>query len=185
MAAKPKTSPYYKKNTVWAVDTALAASASAQLFVYAYTTGGTPRSIADAMLKGPLAKYKTKTKFIEVEFKRDSVPPIADQLEEICLARLIQGRIDDYFERKHVLDKILALIDLLPARGSFGTFGRTGFTDVYTWISAAPQKAALAGFPQDKAFALVKRFSQLGNWTTRDFRHRDFVQEICKECLLR
>ena len=122
----PKTSPYYKKNTVWAVDTALTASGSAQLFVYAYTTGGTPRSIADAMLKGPLAKYKTKTKFIDVEFKHDSVPPIADQLEKICLARLIQGGIDDYFERKDVPDKILALIDLLPARGAFGTFGRTG-----------------------------------------------------------
>jgi hypothetical protein len=183
----PKTSPYYKKNTVWAVDTALTASASAQLFVYAYTTGGTPRSIADAMLKGPLAKYKTKTKFIDVEFKHDSVPPIADQLEKICLARLIQGGIDDYFERKDVPDKIVALIDLLPARGAFGTFGRTGFTDVHTWISATPQRAALAGFPQDKAFALVKRFSLLGNWTTRssyNFRHRDFVQEICKECLL-
>jgi hypothetical protein len=157
------------------------------LFIYAYTTGGTPRSVADAMLKGPLAKYKTRTKFIDVEFKRDGVPPIADQLEKICLARLIQGGINDYFERKDVADKILALIDLLPARSSFGTFGRTGFTDLYTWIKAAPQKAALAGFPQDKAFAMVKRFSLLGSWTTRgsyNFRHRDFVQEICKECLL-
>ena len=183
----PRTSPYHKKNTVWAVDTALTASASAQLFIYAYTTGGTPRSVADAMLKGPLAKYKTRTKFIDVEFKHDGVPPIADQLEKICLARLIQGGIDDYFERKDVADKILALIDLLPARGSFGTFGRTGFTDLYTWIKAAPQKAALAGFPQDKAFAMVKRFSLLGSWTTRgsyNLRHRDFVQEICKECLL-
>jgi hypothetical protein len=34
---------------------------------------------------------------------------------------------------------------------------------------------------------MVKRFSLLGSWTTSgsyNFRHRDFVQEICKECLL-
>ena len=81
----------------------------------------------------------------------------------------------------------LALIDLLPARGSFGTFGRAGFTDLHTWINAAPQKAALARFPQDKAFAMVKRFRLLGGWTTSgsyEFRRRNFVAEFCNECLL-
>jgi len=187
----PRSSTYFKKNTIWAVETALGASTNAQLLIYGYTTGGTPRKDSKGTLKGPFAPpaktFASRMRLIDLEFKQGGMPAIAAQLENICLARMIRGGIDDYFERKDVRADILALIDLLPDRGAFGTFGRTGFIDLYTWITGAPQKAALAGFPHDKAFAMVKRFGLLAGWTASgsyEFRHRDFVQEIGKECLL-
>jgi hypothetical protein len=188
--ASPSSS-YFKKNTIWAADTALGASTTAQLLIYGYTTGGTPRTDSKGTLRGPFAQlsktFASRIRLIDLEFKQGSVPAIAAQVENICLARLIQDGIDDYFERKDVRADILALVDQLPDRGAFGTFGRAGFIDLYGWITAAPQKAALAGFPHDKAFAMVGKFRLFSDWTDKgwyEFRHRDFVQEICKECLL-
>jgi len=75
-------------------------------------------------------------------------------------------------------------------------------------VAASPQKDAISQFPADEAFALVAEFNLLGAWTRTTnsdpkilnelianwvpkklipgywLRHVDFVQEICKECLL-
>jgi len=156
-----------------------------------------------------------------------------NKLENICLARLIQNGIDESFERQEIasfvqgMDKherdqiakdILALVDLLPERCSLGTWGRSGFIDLFKWVDTSPQKEAISQFPADKAFELVDDFKLLGNWNVSNLRglttyrtnldsetvvqilnknnvpkeiwprywlrHVDFVQEICKECLL-
>jgi hypothetical protein len=187
----PPSSPYFKRNTVWAVETVLGAVASAQVLIYGYTTGGTPRADGKGTLRGPFASlrntYASRIRLIDLEFKQGGVPSIAEQVEKICLARLIQGGIDDYFERKDVRADILALVDIVPDRGAFGTFGRSGFIDLYKWITAAPQRAVIRGFPHDKAFAMVTKFRLLAGWTAGgwyEFRHRDFVQEVGKECIL-
>jgi hypothetical protein len=189
---------YFKRNTLWAIDTALSArtvNPLPEVFVYAYTEGVGRRR--DGTLSGPVEEAiksgPGRIHIIELEKERDGVPAIAAQVEKICLARLIQGGIDDYFERSSVPPDIIALVDLLPNslpnndRGSFGTFGRPGFTNLYQWITKGPQKMVLSGFSADKAFAIVTKYKLLGDWTTSNaynFRHRDFVQEICKECLL-
>jgi hypothetical protein len=215
-----KTHPFYKKNTLWAIDTALNESVDAELFIYAYSITGTERATRfkkgappprpkvpiDDFLKERFAKRVIH--FIDLEYD----PRIRDvsgnnKFESICLARLIKSGIDESFERKDIPANILDLVDLLPdERGSLGTWGRTGYIDLFTWVTAGPQKDAISKFPADKAFKLVDKFSLLGRWTratdpgSKKFliangvpeklvpgyflRHVDFVQEICKDCLL-
>jgi hypothetical protein len=236
-APLPKSShPFYKKNTLWAIDTALSKSPNVELFIYGYTITGTPRltkfkrGAPPPPLKVPIDKFfkdrfPSRVKhFIDLEFD----PRIVDEfgnnkLECICLARLIQSGINESFERddmalevsgkdkderEQIAKNILALVDLLPERGSLGTWGRPGFIDLFKWVTASPQKDAISQFPADKAFELVANFNLLGIWTLTTsskpnvvkslidnnvpqklvpgywLRHVDFVQEICKECLL-
>lgn len=233
----PKSShPFFKKNTLWAIDTALSKSPNAELFIYAYTMTGTPRATKfkkgapppppevpiDAYLK---KRFPSRVKhFIDLEYDPRIVDELgSNKLESICLARLIQSGIDESFEREQIAElvqgedegdrkqrakNILALVDLLPERGSLGTWGRSGFIDLFKWVTASPQKDAISQFPADEAFELVDEFKLLGAWTKRTssesdivngliannvpkklipgywLRHVDFVQEICKECLL-
>jgi hypothetical protein len=233
----PKSShPFYKKNTLWAIETALSKSPNAELFIYGYTMSGTPRLTKfkkgapppppsvpiDAFLK---KRFPSRVKhFIDLEYDPRIVDELGNnKLESICLARLIQSGIDESFqreeiallvrgkddEREQIAKNILALVDLLPERGSLGTWGRSGFIDLFKWVTASPQKDAISQFPADKAFELVWEFKLLGRWTRRTklekpsvvktlmannvptliwprywLRHVDFVQEISKECLL-
>jgi hypothetical protein len=214
-----KTHPFHKRNTLWAIDTALNESGDAELFIYAYSITGTeratqfkkgappprPKVLIDDFLAKRFAKRVMH--FIDLEYD----PRIRDtsgnnKFEDICLARLIQSGIDESFESKDIPANILDLVNLLPDRGSLGTWGRTGFIDLFAWVAAKPQKDVISKFPADKAFNLVKTFNLLGNWTRETsgdskkflvahgvpeklvpgyfLRHVDFVQEICKECLL-
>jgi hypothetical protein len=217
LAAK-KTDPFFKKNTLWAIDTALNESVDAELFIYAYSITGTAR-VTQFKKGAPPPRPKVPIDdFLKKQFKKRVMhfidleydPRIRDssgnnKFESICLARLIQSGIDESFERKDIAANILALVDLLPDRGSLGTFGRTGFIDLFTWVASGKQKDAIARFPADKAFKLVAKFNLLGGWTRTTspnsekfltengvpkklvpgyfLRHVDFVQEICKECL--
>jgi len=221
---------------LWAIDTALSKSPNAELFIYAYTMTGTPRATKfkkgapPPALKVPInaffkEHFPSRVKhFIDLEFDPGIVDEFGNnKLESICLARLIQSGIDESFEREEIAllvqgkDKneseqiaknILALVDLLPERGSLGTWGRSGFIDLFNWVLTSPQKDAISQFPADKAFELVFEFILLGIWTLKTssepkivneliannvpnklvpgywLRHRDFVQEISKECLL-
>jgi len=75
-------------------------------------------------------------------------------------------------------------VKALPARGSLGVLGKSGFTDLYAWIKAKLQSDALASFPGIRAFQLITKHKLLGEWTTSnrfEFRHRDFIQEIGKD----
>jgi hypothetical protein len=97
------------------------------------------------------------------------------------------GGIGDYVDEKDVAADILALVKALPARGSLGVMGRSGFTDLYAWIEGKPQSDVLAGFPSTRAFELIQKHQLLGEWTLPDraeVSHRDFVQEIGKDSLL-
>lgn len=188
----PKSHAYHKKLTVWAVDTASAASAGVKTVIYAYThPGGVPRKDGTSTPTGPLEAltkaHAANIQFLDFEFKFQGKEAIADALEKICHARLIQAAMDDYVEEKNVAADILALVKALPDRGSLGVMGRSGFTDLYAWIKAKPQSDALAGFSDTRAFKLITQHKLLDGWTTSDrfeFRHRDFIQEVGKESLL-
>jgi hypothetical protein len=215
-----KTHPFYKKNTLWAIDTVFKESVDAELLIYAYSVTGTER--ATRFKKGaPPPRPKVPVyDFLKVRFAKRIMhfidleydPRIRDdagnnKFESICLARLIKSGIDESFERKDIPVDILQLVDLLPdERGALGTWGRTGYMDLFAWVAAGPQKDAISKFPADTAFKVVDKFNLLGGWTrttspdSRKFlitngvpeklvpgyilRHVDFVQEICKECLL-
>jgi len=193
----PATSfQYFKKLTQWAVDTAFTSSPSAQLIVYAYTPGGVPRknpAITDPNKESPpreeitpyITKYGANVQFIDFNFKFNGKPHIDDQLEKICLARLIQLGTGAGFQKSAVKPGLQKLIDVLPARGSFGTLGFSGFTDLYTWVSA--HSTELSGFSFDQAMVMVLQFNLLDIWTdTRrgEMRHRTFVLELGKEPLV-
>jgi len=195
----PKSSKYSMNGTRWAVDTALAASSAAQVVIYAVTTGGTPRQKGGHEPLGPLkeivADHGAKVVFVDLEFTRDKKPAVMDDLEKVCLSRLIQGGIDDYFQDNVVPSDVLDFIKVLPSRGSFGTFGRTGFTDFYPWIKTKPQSNLLTSLTSDHARGLVAKHNLLSGWTAKpspgstllnwyEMRHREFVQEIGKEALL-
>jgi hypothetical protein len=195
----PAGSKYVRRNTRWAVDTAIAASAAAQVLIYGVTTGGTPRqsggSQPRAQLKEMVADHGGKITFVDLEFPRDKRPAIMDELEKVCLARLIQGGIDDYFQAAALPADVLDLAMALPARGSLGTFGRTGFTDLYAWVKSKPAATLLSGFSLDHARALVAKHDLMASWTAKpsptstqlnwyEMRHREFVQEVGKEAIL-
>jgi hypothetical protein len=195
----PRTSKYFKNATRWAVDTALSASGAAQVVIYGVTGGGTPRQGGDHQPTGPLkemlADHGAKIVFADLEFPRDKKRAVMDDLEKVCLSRFIQGGIDDYFQDSAVPSDVLDFINVLPSRGSFGTLGRAGFTDLYTWIKTKPQSNLLAGFMPGHARRLVAAHDLLSGWTAKpspgstvlswyEMRHREFVQEIGKEALL-
>ena len=97
----PAPSPYRGKNTLWAIDTALQKSPGANVVIYAFThPGGVPRSnpgqtnqnIANPPsepVNSLITKYPGHIFFIDFEFTFNGKPHIDDQLEKICLARLI------------------------------------------------------------------------------------------------
>jgi hypothetical protein len=186
--------PFYKKNTLWAADTALKASSSAEIAIYAYSDEGVPRSDGKGTPEGPLQEFKQKfgsqVRFIELEFDQSGKPKKLNELENICLARVVQSGLDDYYEEKDVFrvsPDILPLVNLLPPRGSLGVLGRRGYTDLFDWITRAPQKDAIAKFPAAKAFAMIKKFKLEPKPTERTqyaFRNYQFIPEIGKECLL-
>jgi hypothetical protein len=186
-----ETHPFHKKLSVWAADTVFKASAAAEVFIVGYThPGATPRD-AKNNPKGPLKEIDAlrpgSTYFLDLEFKRDGVDPIADDLEKVCLARLLQGGVGDYFELTSLPMKMQKLIALLPDRGSLGIAQVPGYRYFRTWRLDPAVKLALAAFPTMSALALVDHFKLLDGWTTSariEFRHRDFVQEIGKELLL-
>ena len=186
--------PFFKKNTLWAADTALKASPSAEIAIYAYSTEGVPRSDGKGTPDGPLQELKQKfgsqVRFIDLEFDQSGKPKKPNELENICLARVIDSGLDDFFEEKDVFSvspDILPLVKALPPRGSLGVLGRRGYTDLFDWISKSPQKDAIARFPAAKAFAMIDRFklelrsTEQGQYA---FRNYHFIPEIGKECLL-
>jgi hypothetical protein len=194
-----KSSKYFQNATRWAVDTALLGSSSAQVVIYGVTTGGTPRQKGSHEPLGPLkelvADHGAKIVFADLEFPRDKNPAVMDDLEKICLSRLIQGGIDDYFQDSAVPSDVLAFINVLPSRGSFGISGRAGFTDLYGWIKTKPQGNLLPGLIPDHARKLVATHDLLNGWTAKpsagstilnwyEMRHREFVQEIGRETLV-
>lgn len=189
---QPATShAFHKKLSVWAADTVLKASSAAEVFIVGYThPGATPRDAKNEP-KGPLKEITAlrpgSTYFLDLEFKRNGVEPIADDLEKVCLARLLQGGVDDYYPMSSLPMKMQALIQLLPDRGSLGTAQLPGYRYFRTWRLDPQVQKALAAFPAYSALALVNKHKLLDGWTTDaawEFRHRDFVQEIGKELLL-
>ena len=188
----PSTShPFHKKLTVWAVDTVFKESASAEAFIVGYThPGATPRDASNNP-KGPLRELKAlrqgATYFLDLEFKRDGLDPVADDLEKVCLARLLQGGIDDPLSAASLPAGADELIRLLPERGSLGVAQLPGYVYFRKWRLDPAVKKALAGFPMLQALRLVARHKLLAGWSTDariEFRHRDFLQEIGKELLL-
>ncbi|HYJ19368.1 MAG TPA: hypothetical protein VEW72_09360, partial [Burkholderiales bacterium] len=186
--------PFFKKNTLWAADTALKASPSAEIAIYAYSTEGVPRSDGKGTPEGPLQEFKqmfgSQVRFIDLEFDQSGKPKKPNELENICLARVIDSGLDDFYEEKDVFSvspDILPLVKALPPRGSLGVLGRRGYTDLFDWISKSPQKDAIARFPAAKAFAMIDRFklelrsTEQGQYA---FRNYHFIPEIGKECLL-
>jgi hypothetical protein len=186
-------------NTRSAVDTVIAASGQTQVVIYGVTTGGTPRQASGNEPRAPLKQmvkdHPGRIAFVDLEFPRDKKPALMDHLERICLARLVQGGIDDYFQEADVPADVLDLVKAIPARGTFGTFGRAGFTDLYAWVKSAPGKDLLARFSDSQARRLVAKFRLLNGWTDTkspgspvlcwyEMRHREFVQEIGKEAIL-
>lgn len=188
----PPAHAYHKRLTIWAVDTAVAASTNVVIAIYAYThPGGVPRKAGGSDPAGPLQAltkaHPANIRFLDFAFTHGGKPAIADTLEKICHARLVQAALGDYIEDKDVSADVLALVRALPARGSLGVLARSGFTDLYAWVLAKPQSDALAAFSVTRAFSLITTHKLLGDWTTSDrfeFRHRDFIQEIGKESLL-
>jgi hypothetical protein len=187
----PASHPFYKKLTVWAADTVVRASAAAEIFIVGYThPGATPRDDHNNP-KGPLNELKAlrqgATYFLDLEFKRDGLDPVADDLEKVCLARLLQAGVDDYFTLASLPLAAQTLVRLLPPRGSLGVAQLPGYTSLRRWRLDPAVKAALAAFPWKDALALVVQHKLLSAWSTGariEFRHRDFVQEIGKELLL-
>jgi D-alanyl-D-alanine carboxypeptidase/Peptidase M15 len=187
----PTSHRFHKKLTVWAVDTVFKESASAEAFIVGYThPGATPRDQQNNPT-GPLSQLKAlregATHFLDLEFKRDGRDPVADDLEKVCLARLLQGGVDDYFSLGSLPIAAQALIRLLPERGSLGVAGLPGYIYFRKWRLDPAVKTALAAFPWRQALDVVVRHKLLAGWSTAariEFRHRDFVQEIGKELLL-
>lgn len=187
----PASHPFHKKLTLWAADTVLKASPAAEVLIVGYThPGATPRDDKNNP-KGPLkeiaALKEGATTFFDLEFKRDGLDPVADDLEKVCLARLLQAGVDDYYSLASLPMKMQKLIALLPDRGSLGIAHLPGYRYFRTWRLDPQVKAALAAFPALQALALVDHFKLLDGWSTDariEFRHRDFVQEIGKELLL-
>ncbi len=198
----PSSSPYFKKNTLWAVDTALGKSSSAKLVIYGFTGGhtasggGVPRTNpnqanrnAPNPPKEPIAplitKYPSRVSFVDFEYSFNNKPPIDDQLERICLARLVQLGTGGPYQQAAVPAALSSLISALPDRGSFGTLGLSGFTDLYGWVSA--NNGAISGFDETAAMGMITQFQLLQTWTTPslyEMRHRMFVLELGKEPLL-
>jgi hypothetical protein len=191
------TSPYYKKNTKWAIDTALGKSPNANVVIYAFThPGGVPRTNPgqtnqsspdppNEPVQSLMTQYPNKIQFIDFEFKFNTRPAIDDSLEKICLARLIQLGIGSEVASSAVPSSLMTLITALPDRGSFGTLGVTGYTDLYGWV--ASHTSELSGFSITQAMAIVVPKKLLGNWTVSshyEMRHRMFVLELGKEPLL-
>jgi hypothetical protein len=182
---------FHKKLTVWAVDTVFKESASAEVFIVGYThPGATPRDARNNP-KGPLRELKTlregATYFLDLEFKRDGLDPVADDLEKVCLARLLQGGIDDPLSLASLPAGAEDLIRLLPERGSLGVANLPGYIYFRKWRLDPTVQRALAGFRSVEALRLIARHKLLAGWSTDariEFRHRDFVQEIGKELLL-
>jgi len=187
----PPSHQFYKKLTVWAADTVLHASSVAEIVIVGYThPGATPRDDHNEP-KGPLKELTAlrpgSTRFLDLEFARTGVDPIADDLEKVCLARLLQAGIDDYYPRSALSIRLSTLISLLPPRGNLGVAQIPGYTYFRTWRLEPAVKRALAAFAVDAAIALVVRHQLLAGWSTDariELRHRDFVQEIGKELLL-
>ena len=193
----PSSSTYFKKNTRWAIDTAFGKSPSVNIVMYAFThPGGVPRtnpsqtnqSIPDPPNEpvAPLVStYPGHIQFIDFEFKFNSRPAIDDSLEKICLARLIQLGIGASVQQSAVSAPLMTLINALPARGSFGTLGLPGYTDLYAWVAA--HSAELSGFGITQAMSIVVAHNLLDLWTVSshyEMRHRMFVLELGKEPLL-
>jgi hypothetical protein len=181
---------FHKKLTVWAVDTLVKESPSSEVFIVGYThPGATPRDARNNP-KGPLRELKAlnqNTYFLDLEFKRDGMEPIADELEKVCLARLLQGGIDDPLSTASLPAGAEELIRLLPERGNLGVANLPGYTYFRKWQLDPAVKRALARFPALQALTLVARHKLLAGWSTDariEFRHRDFVQEVGKELLL-
>jgi len=150
--------------------------------------GQTNQSIPDPP-KEPIAplitQYPNLIQFIDFEFKFNTRPAIDDSLEKICLARLIQLGIGGAVPAASVPAPLMTLISALPARGSFGTLGFAGFTDLYGWV--AGHTAELSGFGITQAMAIVVPNRLLDFWTDSshyEMRHREFVLELGKEPLL-
>lgn len=187
----PPSHKFYKKLTVWAADTVLGASSSVEIIIVGYThPGATPRDDHNEP-KGPLkdltAQRPGSTRFLDLEFARAGVDPIADDLEKVCLARLLQAGIADYYSQSALPIRLSTLISLLPPRGSLGIAQIPGYTYFRSRRLDPAVKRALAAFAVDAAIALVVRHQLLSGWSTNariEFRHRDFVQEIGEELLL-
>jgi len=190
-------SPYFKKNTRWAIDTAFGKSPNANVVIYAFThPGGVPRtnpSQTNQSIPDPpnepvqplITQYPNKIQFIDFEFKFNSRPAIDDSLEKICLARLIQLGIGSNVVQSAVSPSLMTLINALPDRGSFGTLGFTGYTDLYGWVTS--HTSELSGFSIAQAMLIVVANNLLGDWTVSshyEMRHRMFVLELGKEPLL-
>jgi hypothetical protein len=195
-------SPYYKKNTRWAIDTALGKSPSANVVIYAFTHsstgpgGGVPRSNAGQTnqsipdppsepVQSLITQYPNKIQFIDFEFKFNTRPAIDDSLQKICLARLIQLGFGSSVQQSAVPPSLMTLINALPDRGSLGTLGFAGYTDLYGWVSS--HTSQLSGFSVTQAMAIVVAKNLLGSWTDSsayEMRHRMFVLELGKEPLL-
>jgi hypothetical protein len=192
----PSPSVFRAKNTQWAIGTALGKSPAAKIVIYAFThPGGVPRSnpSENQNLENPpkeavaplITKFPTNIVFIDFEFKFKTKTAIADQLEKICLARLIQLGLGSKFQPSAVAATLMALVSALTPRGSFGTFGFGGFTDLYAWITA--QATQISGFGITQAMTMVTTHQLLGDWTDPshyEMRHRMFVLELGKEPLL-
>jgi hypothetical protein len=189
--------PLRGKNTRRAIETALGKSPAANVVIYAFThPGGVPRSNpaqTNTNLENPprepvaplITKFPGRIIFIDFEFKFNAKKAVADELEKICLARLIQLGIGSKFPSSDVAATLMALVNVLPARGSFGILGLTGFTDLYAWI--ATHSSEIAGFSINQAMGMVTAHQLLDGWTTSshyEMRHRMFVLELGKEPLV-
>jgi hypothetical protein len=189
----PASHQFHRKLTLWAVDTLFKQSASAEVFIVGYTSpGATPRDTRNEP-KGPLRELQAlrpgATTFLDLEFKRGGLEPIADDLEKVSLARLLQGAIDDPLTLSSLPADAAELIRLLPERGSLGVANFPGYVYFRKWRLTPAVERALAKFPTLQARQLVAQHRLLAGWSTAasswgEFRHRDFVQEIGKELLL-
>jgi hypothetical protein len=187
--------PYKGKNTLFAIDTAFIANPNVQVVIYAFTTGGVPRTVPNQgnhLIPDPprepvdslITKYPGHINFIDFEYKF-SKPAIGDELTKICIARLIKLGIGGKFQDSAVVSPSKALVDALPERGSLGVLGLAGYTDLYGWITA--NNAAISSFQIPAGMKMVTTFDLLDPWTVASFyemRHRMFVIELGKEALV-
>ncbi len=196
----PAPHPFRKKNTQWAIDIALGKSSTAKVVIYAFThPGGVPRSNPTQTNLNlpnppgePVAPLITKFPggriiFVDFEFAFNSKPPIGEELEKICLARLIRLGIGGLnFPASAVDASLMPLVNALdPSPGFLGTLGLPTFTDLYAWIPA--HSTEISGFSITKAMAIVTGRTLLGSWTVPshyEMRHRIFLIEMGKEPLL-